>query len=297
MADPNNAYGRPAAQELSVREETKYRQKCRDLKRRINEVELNNEALVTKLARTKRFIRRARLERALLLEAMQKHARRDAASEGSPSPPASPSLETYSLDPANMPSQGDLSLDVERRSISPDMHRQRTPMHETQAYHTGPKYHTGPNHGHLSTNHASNQKDHKGTPATTSSTKKSKPPKDPKAPKRPKNAFLLFCELERDSIRAAATTENGEPVDIARELGRAWADMDDDARKPYRNMYEEDKVRYEKEMAVYEKPKDMTNPVKAEVSTERPGASVSTANSHEGSPKPRAGGFTAVNRM
>lgn len=288
MADPNNAYGRPAALELSVSEETKYRKKCRDLKRRINEVEASNEALVTKLARTKRFIRRARLERALLLENLEDQAPRDLqGSDGSPTPPASPSLEAYSLDPANMPLEGGLSPDPSRLSASPGRSRQHTPTHETQNYSAI---------SHSSALHLSNHKDRKGSPAPSGSAaaKKIKPPKDPNAPKRPKNAFLLFCEIERDSVRAAADPGNGETVDIARELGRVWAEMNDEARKPYREMYEEDKLRYEREMATYEKPKTTTGPIKSEEQTEK--VDSTPPKPANPSPGPRVGGFTAVNR-
>lgn len=129
MADPNSMYGRSASQELSMSEEVKYKKKCRDLKRRIGEIETSNESLVTKLARTKRFIQRVRLERAFLLEKLEENApRRLGGSEGSPSPPASPSLEAYSLETLlghkdNMGSPGS------RRSNSPSS-RQHSPSHD-----------------------------------------------------------------------------------------------------------------------------------------------------------------------
>lgn len=288
MADPNNTYGRPAAQELSTSEEAKYKKKCRDLKRRISEIETGNESLVTKLARTKRFIQRVRLERAFLLEKLEdSNPKRVSGSDGSPSPPPSPSLEQYSLDPANTLGESMGSPDPSRRSMSPPFSRQHTPTHETPSY------------GDMSAiSHTSAAR--KGGAATGRASpvpqaKKVKVPKDPNAPKRPKNAFLLFCEIERDSVRAAAYTGNGETVDIARELGRVWAEMNDEARKPYRDMYEDDKQRYEKDMAAYEGAKSAKLAVKAvEAPVEStPGIPPPASTA---SPAPRVGGFTAVNR-
>lgn len=313
MAEHNHGHERPATHELSAREEAKYKKKCRDLKRRIGEIEASNEDLVTKLARTKRFIRRTRLERALLLDALAQNVRHNAASDGSPSPPASPSLEAFSLDPANL-AQMDvtaLSPDQERRSVSPSLSRQPTPMHDHQQVQAQSQSQSGtarPTQHSAVSNVSAGHKEAKSSPAAAP--KKPKPPKDPNAPKRPKNAFLLFCELERDSVRAAADPGNGETVDIARELGRVWADMNVDLRKPYRDMYEEDKLRYEKEMSTYEKPKDLTTTasttttttsnsvVKNETDHEKHETnSVAVTPSRDPSPKPpRVGGFTAVNR-
>ncbi|CCG81381.1 HMG box-containing protein [Taphrina deformans PYCC 5710] len=288
MADPNNAYGQSTTTELSISEETKYRKKCRDLKRRINEVEASNEGLVTKLARTKRFIRRARLERAFLLERLEAQAPKDSqGSDGSPTPPASPSLESYSLDAMQGTFDNAQSPDPLRRSGSPGDSGHHTPTHD---------YSIPSAISNAASAHIANQKERKGSPApgANNSTKKIKPPKDPNAPKRPKNAFLLFCEIERDSVRAAADPGTGETVDIARELGRVWAEMNDDARKPYRDMYEEDKVRYEKEMSTYEKPKNLATPIKPEDHTEKVEPEIQTPSNP--SPRPKVGGFTAVNR-
>src|SRR5579862_1308913 len=65
-----------------------YRQKCIDLKKRINEVEESNNVLRLRLARTKRGILKLRLERAFLLEQLAKRTSVNVEdSAGSPSPP------------------------------------------------------------------------------------------------------------------------------------------------------------------------------------------------------------------
>lgn len=285
MADTNTTYSRPSAPVLSISEEAKYKKKCRDLKRRIGEIETGNESLVTKLARTKRFIQRARLERALLLEKLEDSVpRRVMGSDGSPSPPASPALEAYSLEPKHMVPDRAGSPTLSRRSVSPAYSLHDTPIADGALLH---------DHTHLSAAKASTSAP-RGSPAPVS--KKSKVPKDPNAPKRPKNAFLLFCEIERDSVRTAAESSTSEPVDIARELGRVWTDMNDEARKPFRDMYDEDRVRYDREMTIYDANKNAANlSVKADDSKDVRAEEGHVANKTE-SPVARVGGFTAVNR-
>jgi hypothetical protein len=52
-------------------EESRYRTKCADLKRKITDVEAENDMLTVKIDRAKRSITRMRLERALLLEKLE----------------------------------------------------------------------------------------------------------------------------------------------------------------------------------------------------------------------------------
>lgn len=75
-------------QNLPTSVEDSYRKKCKDLKKRINEIESSNELLTSRIQRARRAIQRMRLERAFLLQQLE--ARTDARvsdSEGSPSPP------------------------------------------------------------------------------------------------------------------------------------------------------------------------------------------------------------------
>lgn len=68
--------------------EQSYRQKCKDIKKRITEIESSNDLLTARIQRARRAIQRMRLERAFLLQQLEQRtdARVDD-SEGSPSPP------------------------------------------------------------------------------------------------------------------------------------------------------------------------------------------------------------------
>ena len=68
--------------------EESYRQKCKEIKKRIVEIENSNDLLVARIGRAGRAILRMRLERAYLLEQLEKRTDvRVDDSEGSPSPP------------------------------------------------------------------------------------------------------------------------------------------------------------------------------------------------------------------
>lgn len=73
---------------------------------------------------------------------------------------------------------------------------------------------------------------------------KRKRSKDPNAPKRSLSAFFWFCNDERPKIRGM----NPEYTvgDVAKELGRMWAQVDPQTRERYNLMAERDKQRYQR---------------------------------------------------
>jgi len=81
---------------------------------------------------------------------------------------------------------------------------------------------------------------------------KPKPEKDPNAPKRPANAFFMFCQLERGKLRE--NNQDASLSELTKMLGLRWKDMSADEKQVYYDMYETDKLRYEKEMSSYAGP-------------------------------------------
>lgn len=69
--------------------------------------------------------------------------------------------------------------------------------------------------------------------------------RDPNMPKRPTNAYLLFCEMNKEKMR-----ENGSQ-DVSRDLTEAWKSLNENDRKPYYGLYNQDRLRYQKEMELY----------------------------------------------
>jgi len=81
--------------------------------------------------------------------------------------------------------------------------------------------------------------------------KKRKQIKDPNAPKRSLSAFFWFSNDERAKVKGQ-NPEYGVG-DIAKELGRRWADAEPEVKSKYEALADKDKARYEKEMTAYKK--------------------------------------------
>ena len=85
-------------------------------------------------------------------------------------------------------------------------------------------------------------------PCRKSKTKRHKvKERDPNMPKRPTNAYLLYCEMNKERIR-----QNGS-LDVTRDLAEGWKNLNEQDRKPYYKLYSEDRERYQMEMEIYNK--------------------------------------------
>ena len=73
--------------------------------------------------------------------------------------------------------------------------------------------------------------------------------KDPNAPKHPLSAYFIFNGEERLKIK----NENPRYTicEIAKEVGRRWADMPPEVKQQYQRMSEEKRLKYDQEMAAY----------------------------------------------
>ncbi|AQZ17652.1 NHP10 (YDL002C) [Zygosaccharomyces parabailii] len=69
--------------------------------------------------------------------------------------------------------------------------------------------------------------------------------RDPNMPKRPTNAYLLFCEMNKEKVRQQGSQ------DVSKDLTEAWKNLNEQDRKPYYELYSEDRERYQKEMEIY----------------------------------------------
>ncbi|EGV61944.1 HMG-box [Yamadazyma tenuis ATCC 10573] len=176
-------------------EEQKYRLKCKDLKRRIDEVDQSNELVTLAINRTKSSIRRLRLEYSILLERLETNSVSFPDTLEEMSPPPSP------------------SLDLNEKAKSGNKR---------------PKKSTAP----------------KGTLKNRI--------RDPNLPKRPTNAYLIFCESEKERIKNETGDSSLSSVhDLGKNLVEAWKNLDEEARKPYHKIFEDEKARYRREMIAY----------------------------------------------
>lgn len=207
---------RGAAPVLPESEEQKYRQKCKDLKRRIREIEDHNEATSISISRTKRAIQRLRLERALILEKLEdKTSLKVDDSEGTPSPPSTPKKKESPG--AESPEKG---------SVEPSEKPTKTKRNTT--------------------------------------------PRDPNLPKRPQNAYIIFCDLEKERVKQELERQQpGESFDLTRAMADAWKELSEEERKRFYEKYEDDKERYVREMAAYSSPNPSVSEQKERKRAER----------------------------
>jgi len=79
--------------------------------------------------------------------------------------------------------------------------------------------------------------------------KRTKKKKDPNAPKRPQSAFFLFCADHRGPLRAS--NPSFSVGDIAKQLGKKWAECSTETRKIYSDKSEIEKAKYVQAMEKY----------------------------------------------
>lgn len=79
--------------------------------------------------------------------------------------------------------------------------------------------------------------------------KPQKKKKDPNAPKQPLSAYFIFSTEER--LKVKEHNPSYSICDVAKELGRRWADMDKPTKDRYQARAEEERQKYDVEMAAY----------------------------------------------
>lgn len=79
--------------------------------------------------------------------------------------------------------------------------------------------------------------------------KPQKKKKDPNAPKQPLSAYFLFSQEERNKVKGEHP--NFSICEIAKELGRRWADMTPEMKQHYQQKAESARQKYDQDMAAY----------------------------------------------
>merc|ERR1712227_85483 len=79
--------------------------------------------------------------------------------------------------------------------------------------------------------------------------KPQKKKKDPNAPKQPLSAYFIFSTEER--LRVKEGNPGFSICEVAKELGRRWAEMDPSLKQRYQARAEEERQKYDVDMASY----------------------------------------------
>lgn len=74
--------------------------------------------------------------------------------------------------------------------------------------------------------------------------------KDPNAPKRPETSYIMFSREMRPRI--VAKFPNHSNLEVMREMGRLWKELDEKTKEVYNKRYLEEKERYAGAIAEYQ---------------------------------------------
>lgn len=230
---------------LSTHPEERFRQKCKELKKRVLEVEQTNEVATIALSRTQAAIRRARLEYAILIERLEDRAQHlpDGINnfEEMAGPPT-PSILDENL--VKSTKNGSSKKSGKKAAANKGAgHPLLSPTAATTAAVLDAR---------SLMNLGSASAENSATASTNATLAKTPKHRDPDLPKRPTNAYLLFCEQEKEKIRLQ---QQQDPENSARDLSKAmteaWRNLSEADKKPFYKVYEEDKLRYNREMDEY----------------------------------------------
>ncbi|KAJ2491187.1 non-histone protein [Coemansia sp. RSA 2050] len=230
-----------AAASTEGTEEKHHKYRCRDLKRQLDELEEYNELLAIKLLRSKKRLRRMKIERNILLERFERTHHNHNEGFASDSDSDAPLRDTFPR-----PVVSDSEPTVALRSTSPGM--AATPT--ARGRRKGVQHHKA---AHNPTSSSTSTPLLPPIDATTSSHtstgRKPRSDKDPNAPKRPANAFVLYCQDERPSIKSAGTDLTSG--DLTRALAVTWKGLPQEEKQKYFDLYEREMNRYNQEFAKY----------------------------------------------
>lgn len=217
-----------------------------ELRKRIHEIEQHNELMGLSISRTKRDIKRLRLERSLLLEKLEERTvLKVDDSDGSPSPPSL---------------QSDAAA-LKRPGSNAGSPRKRKPSEQDSGAHTHTpsKKHSSfarQGSGETADMEMNGFDEDEDAPAsnTTARSKRSQP-RDPSLPKRPQNAYIIFCDLEKERVKREVEEANsGHPFDLTKAMAEKWHELADPERQRFYQLYEDDKERYAREMSACDLP-------------------------------------------
>ena len=164
--------------------EERFKQKCKELKKRVLEVEESNEIATIALSRTLASIRRLRLEYSILLERLEDRAKQI--------PDGIVSFEEMACPPT--PTILDDSLIKSKMDLKGSKSKSKTTG-------SGSGSGSGANASGSGGSGGGSGNGSGGSPSDVASTTMGKQKaRDPDLPKRPTNAYLIFCELKRKEL-------------------------------------------------------------------------------------------------
>ncbi|KAF9909372.1 hypothetical protein EC991_008757 [Linnemannia zychae] len=253
--------------QAATADDIKYKRKYKDLKKRIRDIEDDNDVLNIKLSRARKNIHRLRVERSFLFDRLDQTEQ-----TGHPSPSSS--------------STSDSDTDNDRNGGGSRSHRHPLARHKHHRHPYSSSHHSRQASSHSlappSSSHTTSRNNARSkTPPSRGSSvtgsvrhsassslggnldpsqsaplspsgKKAvkKRRKDPLAPKRPSNAFFIFSQQHRQQAREEK--KEGNQSELTKFLGQQWKSMPSTEKKIYSELAIQDRQRYLDEMTQYQ---------------------------------------------
>ncbi|KAF9378562.1 non-histone protein [Podila verticillata] len=226
-------------------DDVKYKRKYKDLKKRIRDIEEDNDVLNIKLSRARKNIHRLRVERSFLFDRLDQTGH---STNGSSSTSSS---DTDSDDDRNGRSSshrhGDrLKSHLYRPYGSSNRHGSKSPPSRSSSI-AGSAQHSASSS--IGSTQIMDPSQVSLSPANGKRAIK-KRRKDPLAPKRPSNAFFIFSQQHRQQAREEK--KEGNQSELTKFLGQRWKSMPSTEKKIYSELAVRDRQRYLDEMSTYQ---------------------------------------------
>lgn len=254
-------------------EELRLRQKCLELKKRIMITEAQNEIKAISISRSQTAFKRLQYEYSLLLEVLERKSLNLPISELkslSASDLNGQNIESIDLNDIKSMLQSNDSLKM-FESLEVFNRLKSNLMTQDQLQQNNNVQSNNTKKRPIQSQLAS----HANQPPSKKKTR------DPREPKRPTNAYLYFCDAERENVKKDwATNRPNEQLEITKVMTEFWKKLTDDEKKPYYDMYEKDKLRYHKAIEEFNVMKDQ------EQRTQTPEIKVENDESMASSPAP-----------
>ncbi|KAG0337337.1 hypothetical protein BG000_005521, partial [Podila horticola] len=227
-------------------DDVKYKRKYKDLKKRIRDIEEDNDVLNIKLSRARKNIHRLRVERSFLFD------RLDQTGQSTNGSSSTSSSDTDSDDDRNgRPASQRHGLDRLKshpyRPYGPSSnhHGSKSPPSRSSSVAGSAQHSANSSIGSSQIMDPSQA----SSPANGKRAIK-KRRKDPLAPKRPSNAFFIFSQQHRQQAREEK--KEGNQSELTKFLGQQWKSMPSTEKKIYSELAIQDRQRYLDEMSTYQ---------------------------------------------
>lgn len=227
-------------------EALRLKQKCKDLKQKIADLEAQNQVRAIGVSRVKDSISRSRFEYSLLLELLEKRSSTlpipDLKNLG-PKDIDADSVESFKTDDiVHLLTHTPLEL-LDIKNMFPNTLGDL--LLERQKQYTKYKQAAIEDQGK-----STRRKRGASNGVSGNSRKRIR---DPREPKRPTNAYLFFCDSERERVKAEwAQNHPNEHIDLSKAMTDVWKTMSDEDKRPYFEKYEKDRARYQKAVEEFE---------------------------------------------